>query len=129
MLRRHLRPRARTDLVDLLQKVASAAIDISDSLAAELHHIAKASEVRLEVDGGAVPVSVELREFCAARGDDPLQAALFGGEDYQLLFTLPAGESGRLEEGVAKVIGNVREGSGVLLSGEELPPRGWDHLR
>lgn len=129
LLGRHLRPRARTDLVELLRRVAHAAIDISDSLASELHHLAKAGEVRLEVDGAALPLSPELRAYAEARGEDPLQAALFGGEDYQLLFTLPAAEAHRLEGAGVTVIGEVKSGEGVLLSGRPLPAKGWDHLR
>lgn len=128
LLRRHLRPRARTELVPLLQDAATAAIDISDSLASELHHLADASDARMEVDRELLPLSGELRAFAAERKEDPLQRALFGGEDYQLLFTVPRDKVGALPAEVS-VIGEVSAGSGVLLSGEPLPAKGWDHLR
>ncbi|MCZ6558324.1 MAG: thiamine-phosphate kinase [SAR324 cluster bacterium] len=129
LLRRHLRPRARTDLVPLLQRAASAAIDISDALASELHHVARASAVQLVVEGQRVPISSELRSFAHARHEDPLQRALFGGEEYQLLFTVPPHKAPQPGGEDITVIGEVREGSGVLLDGEPLPGRGWDHLR
>ncbi len=129
LLHRHLRPRARTDLVELLQAAATAAIDISDSLAAELHHLAAASGVRLEVDGAAVQISPQLKSYAKARGADPLAGALFGGEEYQLLFTFPPEQSGRAEEAGASIIGNAKDGAGVFLSGEPLEAKGWDHLR
>ena len=129
LLRRHLRPRARTDLVELLQKSANAAIDISDSLASELNHLAKASGARLEVEAARIPISRELRAYAKAQGEDPLQAALFGGEEFQVLFTVPPEEAGRLEEAGIALIGEVTAGEGAWLSGEPLPAKGWDHLR
>lgn len=127
----HLRPMARTDLVPLLREAAGAAIDISDSLASELHHVAAASAVQLAVERELIPVSGELVSFAKSRGEDPRERALYGGEDYQLLFSAPA-EAIRMREsggGDLTIIGEVREGSGVLLSGQPLPNRGWDHLR
>jgi thiamine-monophosphate kinase len=129
LLRRHLRPVARTDLVDSLQETASAAIDISDSLASELNHLAEASGARMEVDGASIPVSPRLAAFSEKRGEDPLQRVLFGGEEYELVFTLPPDRAGRLEGSGVKLIGEVTEGSGVFLSGRPLPAKGWDHLR
>lgn len=129
LLSRHLRPLARTDLVPLLREAAGAAIDISDSLASELHHMAAASGVQLAVDGESLPVSKELEAFASARKEDPRERALFGGEDYQILFSAPAEF---VRTGGAKdftIIGEVRRGEGVLLSGRPLPNRGWDHLR
>lgn len=129
LLGRHLRPTARTDLVPLLRKAATAAIDISDSLASELHHMATAGGVQLLVERERIPVSDELRAFAAAREEDPLEKALHGGEDYQILFSAPP-EAGPAGAGTdVTVIGEVRGGSGVLLDGEPLPRGGWDHLR
>ena len=128
LIARHLRPRARTDLVPLLQTVASAAIDISDGLAAELNHLAQASGACLAVRGESIPLSSELRAFAEERGAAPLELALGGGEGYQLLFTLPAEKQGALAGRDVAVIGEVREGTGVLLDGAPLAPAGWNHL-
>lgn len=129
LLRRHLHPVARTDLVGLLQEVASAAIDISDSLASELNHLAEAGSVAMAVEAGRVPISPELAAFAEKRGEDPLQHALYGGEEYELLFTLAPGDAGRLEGTGVVVIGTVAAGSGVTLSGQPLSAKGWDHLK
>lgn len=126
---RHLRPRARTDLVPLLQDVAGAAIDISDGLAAELHHMARQSAVRLAIQGDEVPRSPELEAHARGRGEEPLVRALSSGEEYALLFTMAPAHLDRLEGTGARVIGEVQEGEGVLLDGQPLPPAGWDHLR
>jgi thiamine-monophosphate kinase len=128
LLSRHLRPLARTDLVPLLREAAGAAIDISDSLASELHHMAAASGVQLAVEGESLPISKELEAFASARKEDPRERALFGGEDYQLLFSASKED---ICAGGAKditIIGEVRQGTGVLLSGQPLPNKGWDHL-
>ncbi len=130
LVQRHLRPRARTDLVRPLRAVASAAIDISDGLSSELHHLAQRSGVRMAVETRRIPVSPELAAFAAQRGRDPVRMALSSGEEYQLLFTLPRG--GRLAAfgGLGtRVIGEVQAGSGVTLDGQPLEATGWDHLR
>jgi thiamine-monophosphate kinase len=129
LVRRHWRPRARTDLAEALCAGASAAIDISDGLSSELHHIAEASAVRLEIERARIPCSPELAAFARARGADPLRWALHGGESYELLFSFPREEESRFAALGATVIGEAREGRGVFCSGEPLAPEGWDHLR
>ena len=108
-----------------------AMIDISDGLAADLGHIVADSGVAAEVVAEDVPVHPD-----AAGVEDPLAAALFDGEDYELLFTLPAGQADRLiaEQplGVPVTrIGTVRAGEGMALvrggKAETLAPRGWEH--
>ncbi len=79
---RHLRPRARWELGQALRRSASAAIDISDGLATDLRHLCRASGVGAEILA---------ESLCDAAGQDALDRALFGGEDYELLFTLPPG--------------------------------------
>lgn len=129
LTRRHLRPQARTDLVPLLREAASAAIDISDGLASEMGHLAGQSGVRLEVEAARVPLADGLDAWAARRGEAPLTLALESGEEFQLLFTLPADKRPLLAGTDVTVIGRVREGQGVLLDGQPLAARGWDHLR
>ncbi len=83
------RPSAR--LVDGLAagSVANAAIDLSDGLAADLGHVARASRCRIELDAAALRAVAPPAE--ASLGRDPLALALFGGEDYALVVTAPAG--------------------------------------
>lgn len=108
-----------------------AMIDVSDGLAADLGHIVSESGVGAEVDAAAVPIHPD------ARGrEDPLAAALFDGEDYELLFTLPVDQAERLagsqwlEVPVAR-IGSIVEGAALALirdgRREKLDPRGWEH--
>jgi thiamine-monophosphate kinase len=85
-----LEPQPRVRLGTLLgrNRAASACVDLSDGLADGLHQLADASGVGIEVDGSAMPVSDDARQWFEARGQDAVIAALTGGDDYELLFTV-----------------------------------------
>ena len=121
--------------------VVTAMLDVSDGLAADLGHLCAASNAGAELDADVIPVDPAASDVAAALGRDALQLALEGGEDYELLFTVPPA---RLEQalavvaearGVARVIGRLTEpGSGLrirFVDGriEHLAARGWDHVR
>lgn len=112
---------------------ATAALDISDGLLADCGHIAKASGVALEVNAEQVPVSPALEAFLGREA--ALHAALTGGDDYVLAFTLPEALLSSLPEtGTIHVIGRVCEGQGVSLcdrQGQDITPtqRGYQHFR
>ncbi|GIW45468.1 MAG: thiamine-monophosphate kinase [Candidatus Binatia bacterium] len=98
-------------------RLASAMIDVSDGLVQDLGHICEASQVGAEVDADRLPVSSMYRKFC---GSD-LSLALSGGEDYELLFTAPPRNLGRIKKlgsatGVeVTVIGRIVQGQGVVV--------------
>ena len=128
LIARHLRPKARLDCVAFLEQHASAAIDISDSLAAELNHLASASQVALEVNGDQVPVSSELIAYCGGKRDKALSYALRSGEEYQVLCAVPPQAQDEALGAGFVVIGEVSAGAGVMLDGAPLQAEGWDHL-
>ncbi|HSF66232.1 MAG TPA: thiamine-phosphate kinase [Nitrospiraceae bacterium] len=100
LIARHLRPTARIAEGRWLSahRFATSAIDISDGLSGDLRHICEESHVGVELDLGALPLSPACRAYAAARKVDPIDLALAGGEDYELLFTVSPRKRGRLEQ-------------------------------
>ena len=126
LIERHIRPTARIDYVKHLQKYANASMDISDGLVADAWHLSKRSGVRIEIDSSKLPLSKELLRFCEKYGKDPKDYALFGGEDYQLLFTHPRERWNPFMD--MTEIGVVSEGEGVYVDGEKVEPKGYRHF-
>lgn len=139
--RAHLRPLPRVRAGRLLgaQPAVTAMTDVSDGLAADLMHICAAGAVGCVLEATAVPLSGALRRAAAGPGRDPLEWALHGGEDYELLFTVSPGRAGEIsavleDAGVpVTVVGEItgpekghllrREGRTVPLEG-----RGFNHF-
>jgi thiamine-monophosphate kinase len=117
---------------------ATAMIDVSDGLGADARHLAGAGGVALRIEGEALPMAEGVIEVAAAAGREALELAACGGEDYELLATIPperlaqATEAVDRAEGCAlKKIGEVVAGSGVeirLPGGQVLEPAGFDQL-
>lgn len=139
VLLRHLRPEPRVGWGIVLgeELIASAMIDISDGLSSDLNHLCTASGVGALIESSLLPIDHQVVELCGRRALDPLQLALHGGEDFELLFTVRPGDVGRLPRRVDGTqitrIGEVRSQSeGVRISeGQriwELNPGGWKHF-
>lgn len=92
IIERQLKPEARKDMIELLAKLhvkPNAMIDISDGLASEILHICKASNVGCKLHEDKIPIDPMTYETAREFGLDPTVCALSGGEDYELLFTVP----------------------------------------
>lgn len=143
LLRRHLEPTPR--LVEGTavgeRRLASAMIDLSDGLAADLGHVCEASGVGARVDLARLPRSAAYRALAPRLAPaDPLAPAVGGGEDYELLFTVPPERVAALERAARRwparptAIGEVRPArEGLVLVGEDgrpyTPPRaGFVHF-
>jgi len=121
---RFLRPSPRVRLGTLLgrTRTASACMDLSDGLADAAAQVALASGAGIEIDAAALPIDPPLAEWWAARGLDPAREAVAGGDDYELMFTVPPKRRRRLREllrlaaGVpVTAIGVVTRHPGVVL--------------
>ena len=125
---RHYRPVPRVDEGMAIAKAgASAMMDISDGVASDLRHILKASSVGAEVDCEAIPMSTQMQKTCASLGLDPVEKALCGGEDYELLFTIGEQELKGLEV-EHYVIGRITAGNSLVWKGSDRDYLGFRHF-
>jgi len=113
---RYRAPTARTDVGRQLAGLASAAIDISDGLLADLRHIAETSRVDMEINVPAVPLSAAVTGIVTA-DRSALGFVLGGGDDYELAFTAPADHAARLAQ-VAETTGVPITEIGTVTGGE-----------
>ena len=139
LLQKHLHPEPRLALGEWLAKSgrATAMIDTSDGLSTDLAHICEASGVGAKVWADHIP-KVAVPGHLQKLGLDPLRLALDGGEDYELLFTVPKRLAQHLPRAVhgvpITIIGEItREKQNLLIddSGrtKDLPAQGWDPFR
>ncbi|SDV11757.1 thiamine-phosphate kinase [Pseudomonas mucidolens] len=134
LLAHYWSPQPQLALGLALRGKATSAMDISDGLLADCGHIAKASALRLVIEQQRLPLSLELLAFLGE--EESRSAALSGGDDYVLLFTLPPTELAPLLDSgwPVKVVGRVEQGQGVALVdsvGLDITPvmRGYQHFR
>lgn len=119
VVERQLMPQARLDRVAAWAEAGvrpTSLIDVSDGLASETHHLSQAGTVGAAIDAGLLPVHVQTA-LAAQRFDERAEAfVLYGGEDYELLFTLPEAEASKLPSDTYAVVGQIVEPSeGVVL--------------
>jgi thiamine-monophosphate kinase len=139
VLLRQLRPDPRVGWGIVLgeEKLATAMIDLSDGLSSDLNHLCEESSVGALIDSSSLPIDERVVDLCGRRALDPLQLALHGGEDFELLFTVKPENVARLPRRVdgveIKRIGAVTQASaGVKISEGtrtwDLRPGGWKHF-
>lgn len=142
LIRRHLQPTARVAEGQWLnnRRLASAAIDLSDGLSGDLRHLCEESGVGAEVDIDNLPLSSACRAYAKACGISPVQLAITGGEDYELLFTVsprsrhPLERQARARGYRLTRIGTIRpKRFGIQMTSQgrtqPLPQTSYEHFR
>jgi len=135
VLGRQLKPEARTDIVEILRKQnikPTSMIDISDGLASEIFHICKNSKTSCSVYEDKIPIDPTTVNVAVNFKIDPTTAALSGGEDYELLFTISQNDFEKIKEiEDISVIGHITDNSEgknlITRSGTLIPlkAQGW----
>ena len=120
LLQRYLKPRARYDMVESLRKegiVPTSMIDITDGLASEVLQICKASKCGARIYLERMPLAKQTTALAEEMNMDPVVAALNGGEDYELLFTVPLDKREQIMSlGCIDIIGHITaESAGAYL--------------
>ena len=139
LLDRQLQPEPRGEVIRLLQEQhihPTAMMDISDGLSSELLHICKQSHCGCRVYEKNIPIDYQTAALCEEFNMNLTTAAMNGGEDYELLFTVPIGDHEKIQamEGV-KLIGHITKpelGCALITrdgSEFELKAQGWNPLK
>lgn len=138
LVERQLKPEARRDIVRLLAEngiLPTSMIDVSDGLSSEIMHICKQSDTGCRIYEDRIPIDYQTAVMAEELNMNLVTAALNGGEDYELLFTVPLADHDKVKaiEGI-KVIGYITKPSlGCALTtrdGAEIPlkAQGWNPL-
>ena len=136
LMEKLLHPKPRVDLNHILQTYATAAIDISDGLSADLYHICKESKVGATILSEDIPIHPLVKKY---QGENALDFALGGGDDYELCFTVAPKNEVQLLTMLAKeqspcyCIGVIEKEPGLRAKDTngkhiELKPKGYSHF-
>ncbi|MBC2844022.1 thiamine-phosphate kinase [Winogradskyella flava] len=138
IIERQLKPEARKDIIELLEKLAvtpTSMIDISDGLSSEVIHLCKQSKVGVDVYENKIPLDPQVISTCEEFNIDSTTIALNGGEDYELLMTVSQDDFPKIKGNPnLTVIGYITEeerGMHLVTRAEEKIPiiaKGWNAL-
>lgn len=139
ILERQLKPEARKDIVAMLREkgiVPTSMIDVSDGLSSELLHLCKSSDCGVRVYEDKIPIDYQTALMAEEFNMNLVTAAMNGGEDYELLFTVPLADMKKVEElkGVTMIGYVTKPDLGAALvtrDGSELPikAQGWNAFK
>jgi len=131
-------PRVALGLALARERLATAAIDVSDGVGIDAGRLARASGVRCVLERPRLPLSGALLSFATMEDLDPVDLFLAGGDDYELLFAVVEGEAERLTRAASGLdvpvrrIGRIERGEGAVLEGPEgirnVADLGYDHF-
>jgi thiamine-monophosphate kinase len=133
---RLLKPEARRDLIDFFEQsniIPTSMMDVSDGLSSETLHICKQSNVGCVLYEDKIPINDHARQYAYKLELDPTACALSGGEDYELVFTVPQSDYDKLvlneQISVIGYITDIEEGVHIITKGgstHELVAQGWN---
>lgn len=125
---RHYKPLPRINEGQHIARAgANAMMDISDGIGSDLLHILHSSGAGAEIETESIPISLELLRKCAQTGWDPLELAISGGEDYELLFTISEKDAQNLDLAYY-VIGRITSGKEIIWKGSDKNYSGYRHF-
>ena len=138
LLQRQLKTEARGDIIERLREAGirpTSIMDISDGLSSELHHICKQSGVGCRIFEKNIPIDYQTAVMAEELNMNVTTCALNGGEDYELLFTIPIGDHEKIKDvDDVHLIGHItRPELGLMLVSRdnqefELKAQGWNHM-
>lgn len=138
VLQRFLRPEARFDIIEIFKAknvIPTSMIDISDGLASELHHICEQSNCGCLIYEDKIPIDPATILCAEGFNLNPVTAAMNGGEDYELLFTVKQSDYEAIKDiPQISIIGHITEDNnlGLVTNSGELVPiiaQGWDSFK
>jgi thiamine-monophosphate kinase len=121
----HLYPQCGMDDLAKILPIAKAMTDVSDGLASEVRNIARQSGTGAELFTQQIPLSKGIEESAKILGDNPYDYALYGGEDFALVYTVAPENADRI---TGRVVGKIIEGDDILLDGKKIARFGYDHF-
>lgn len=125
----YLQPSCRLETARRIAPKVNAMIDVSDGLSSEVRHICEESDVGAEIKREKVPISEKTSESGKKLDIDPMKWALHGGEDFELVFTIPPGDLDQIEKEQVITVGKIVEEGIYLIDGEkEELGGGYDHF-
>ena len=139
ILQRQLKPEARKDIIEILKDLnvkPTSMIDISDGLSSEILHICNKSNVGCKIFQDKIPIDLNAEKMGEEFKIDPLIAALNGGEDYELLFTIDINDLEKIkDQSMIHPIGHItdNEHGAVMISSSghsiRLQAQGWNQMK
>jgi thiamine-monophosphate kinase len=136
---RLLKPEARKDIITFFEEqeiMPTAMIDVSDGLSSEILHLCKDSNLGCVLYEEKIPVAEEMKKAAYKFEIDPTACALSGGEDYELLFTIPQSDHDKLvlneEISVVGYMTDADQGATIITKGGNKHPitaQGWNHMK
>ena len=134
-----LKPEARKDIIEFFEEqniLPTSMMDVSDGLSSEMLHICRQSGVGCRLYEEKIPIAEEMRSAAFKFEIDPTACALSGGEDYELLLTIPQAEHDKLvlneQISVIGYVTDIAEGSKIITKGgnlHDITAQGWNAFK